>query len=223
MLLAASERATSAHYTRQQWGGCPPPPRAPPPLAPRQQRVWSSYLKAQRHYAHLRRLSAERSAAFQPMHVARSGDTLLSLARACGTTPERLRALNPDLDASGIQGGDCVAIPAVPPPTLYTARAGDTLAAVAARHDLSVSRLCAHNRDVLGGCRWQRARRESLPRRPLSEGQLLELPALCNGSVSSEESSTDEVEAAWHSPSTGLINCHWVCCPACHAPPIAAL
>jgi peptidoglycan endopeptidase LytF len=85
-----------------------------------------------------------------PTYTIRPGDTLYNIARILGFTVEALLAANPGLDPNSLQVGRILCLPTgglVPCPggTIYRVRPGDTLAGIAIRFDIPLSRLMAAN------------------------------------------------------------------------------
>lgn len=84
------------------------------------------------------------------MHVVQSGETLSMIAKICGTTAASVLAANPEIkDVNGVRAGDCIEIPVKRVlPRFYVVRSGDTLASIARRHDVSLTRLRRANPDI---------------------------------------------------------------------------
>lgn len=80
-----------------------------------------------------------------------AGDTLYGLARRYGTTVAAIEAANPGLDPNALQIGWNICIPrqpvypSCPGGTYYTVRRGDTMYAIAARHNITLNDLIAAN------------------------------------------------------------------------------
>jgi LysM repeat protein len=111
------------------------------------------------------------------MHVVGHGETLASIAAACGVAVADLLAVNPELpagegSAAGLQHHDCIALP-VPAvfPRLAVAQAGDSIHTIARRHRVPAGRLLKANPELRDAGR-------------LQPGWVVLLPGL-NGSSSS--------------------------------------
>jgi len=85
-------------------------------------------------------------------YTVKAGDTLYSIALRYNTTVQRLAELNNITNTSLIRVGQVLILPSsgstTPPPsssTTYTVKAGDTLSAIAARYNTTVSQLAAAN------------------------------------------------------------------------------
>jgi cell wall-associated NlpC family hydrolase len=84
-------------------------------------------------------------------YTVHAGDTLTAIASEYGTTVQALATSNHLSDPNLVHTGQVLQVPSVAgtgapsAPTSYTVRAGDTLAAVAARFDTSVAHLVAVN------------------------------------------------------------------------------
>ena len=87
-----------------------------------------SYVKAYRYFAKLIAIESGGPAPFQPMHVVRAGESVDSVAVACGTSTSAIYALNPDIkEGAPMAPGDCIAIPCTCLPRLHYTLPGDTL------------------------------------------------------------------------------------------------
>jgi cell wall-associated NlpC family hydrolase len=80
-------------------------------------------------------------------YLVRAGDTLWSVARRHGTTPERLGALNGISTEAILSIGRRLKVPTAPKPAteIYQVQAGDTLWSLARRHGTKPDRLAALN------------------------------------------------------------------------------
>ncbi|SFC75103.1 LysM domain-containing protein, partial [Alkalibacterium subtropicum] len=87
-------------------------------------------------------------------YTVKAGDTLSAIAARYNTTVSRIAAANDITNVNLIRVGQVLTIPGTggttppPPPsstTTYTVKAGDTLSAIAARYNTTVSRIAAAN------------------------------------------------------------------------------
>ena len=79
----------------------------------------------------------------------RSGDTLVRIATAFGTTVSAMRDINPDIDFTKITAGTDVCIPTrmltCPDSDLYAIQKGDTLSALAVKYGVTTARMLELN------------------------------------------------------------------------------
>lgn len=110
--------------------------------------IWDIYLKARSQLLRLRNAMAT-SNDEEIIHVVQSGETLEGIGRICGVSVQAILDVNPDVKDDAVQAGDCIEIPVKKIlPRLYAVKAGDTVAAIARRHDVSLVRLLGANADI---------------------------------------------------------------------------